>query len=82
MSDRELKSEWKKYLIESQELIMNDISDFIDEYEVSSKVAKILMHKNNDYPTFQEWFNKWIDTYDKQMGDIVNNEEYILIDNE
>ena len=73
MSDEELKSEWKKYLIESKEVIMNDISDFIDEYEVSNKIVEILTHKNNDYPTFQEWLDKWIDTYDKQVADIVNN---------
>lgn len=79
MDDNDLKREWKKYLTAWKDIVIQDIDQFIDEYNISDRIVGILTHKTGDYPTFNEWIDEY---HNAVILDENINEEDILIDNE
>lgn len=60
MENSELENEWRKYIYSWKSKLMDDISDFIDENEITDRIAEILMHKTGNLPTFEEWIIEYI----------------------
>ena len=61
MEKFELENEWRKYIYSWKSKLMDDISDFIDENNISDRISQILMHKTGNLPTFEEWIIMYID---------------------